>query len=222
MILKDWLTIGIYSVSILALIFAGYFIYVFFKTQNKLSEIESKKYRTSRNRKNKMKQRKRLIKRKRIACKNTVISLLMGILLFGGYSFYSNHQAMTLSKVDKSSVAKSYSLINNFEKLLKNAKEKSQDQVKIQENIRYLATELASYGTLSANKNNSTEGEQILNRYYNSIAQLGVNANLQTNELYGNQNLVDEYLADIKRVKENQDEALKYYKVNQTNLKEIQ
>lgn len=217
MTLKDWLTIGIYSVSILALIFAGYFLYVFFKTQKKLSKIGSKKYRNSRNKKNKLKQRKRLLKRKKVARKNTVILLLMGILLFGGYGLYNNYQAMTLSKVDKSSVAKGYSLINDFEDHLKIAKEKSQDQVKTQENIRYLATRLASYGILTANKKNSAEGQQILNRYYTSVTQLGINASLQTNEFYGNQNLVDEYLADIQRVKENQAETLKYYKVDQPN-----
>ncbi|WP_242596200.1 hypothetical protein [Enterococcus plantarum] len=142
------------------------------------------------------------------------------VALAGGMSYLSYYQSMNLTTGDSDSVVKGYYLLRDFEEQLTIARDKSDDEEKLQKNIRYLATSMASYGTKKASEVNSEEGQITLNRYYNSIKQLGMNASTQTKNLFGNQELVDSFLADIKKVQVYEKETFGYYKVNESAFKE--
>ncbi|WP_227011205.1 hypothetical protein [Enterococcus wangshanyuanii] len=90
----------------------------------------------------------------------------------------------------------------------------------MQKNIRYLATAMASYGTKTASTINSKEGQLTLNRYYNAIKQVGMNASTQTKNFYGNAQIVDSFLEDIEKVKVYEKAAFTYYKVDETAFSE--
>ena len=78
---------------------------------------------------------------------------------------------------------------------------------------------MASYHGLSASSLNKKEGQILLNRYYNSIKELGINTSSQAQDFFNNQELTDEFLKDVDKAKNYQSDVIKYYKVNQDELK---
>lgn len=180
------------------------------------------------NKRSKKKKRKKQIARKRNffslgkkqKIKRTIIFLILGLALAAGSGYASYYQSMNLTADDSDAVVKGYYLLRDFETQVKSAKEQSIEEEKIQENIRYLATSLASYGTKKASDLNSKKGQLTLNRYYNTLKELGMNASTRTNNFFGNEQLAEEFLSDIVKVKGYEKNAFDYYKVNTDNFSE--
>lgn len=68
-------------------------------------------------------------------------------ILAGGMAYLSYYQSMNLTTEDSDSVVKGYYLLRDFEDQLIVARDKSDEEEKLQKNLRYLATSMASYGT---------------------------------------------------------------------------
>ncbi|MEI5991626.1 hypothetical protein A5881_003163 [Enterococcus termitis] len=218
MTILDQLFIGGLSVAIVLFLLACYFLFQSIRTQKKLTKLPK--------RKSKNKKRNKRIAQKRFSLKkfrkkqliSFSISLISAMSLFGGASYLSYYQSMNLTSDDSDTLVKCYYLIRDFEKELLTAKEGEEDEAKIQQNIRYLATSMTSQGTKKASKINTEEGQLTLNRYYNVVKQLGMNASTQTNNFYGNAQLVDTFLEDIKKSETYEKAAFSYYKVNESAL----
>lgn len=164
--------------------------------------------------------RQLLIKKRKKTIRQCLILLLVTGVFGGVAGYLSYYQAMNLTTNDSDSVVKGYYLLRDFEQQLIIAKEKGEEEEKLQKNIRYLATAMASYGTKTASITNSEEGQLTLNRYYNAIKQVGMNASTQTKNFYGNAQVVDSFLADIKKVQTYEKAAFTYYKVDESAFSE--
>ncbi|EOI02723.1 hypothetical protein UAY_00970 [Enterococcus moraviensis ATCC BAA-383] len=216
----DWVFIIGIALSIVALLGSGYFIVQVFHSRSLLKKLPKKKFKNKKKNRKIARKKQQLMKKKKKSVRLFLMLSFVTVALAGGMSYLSYYQSMNLTTGDSDSVVKGYYLLRDFEDQLIIARDKSDDEEKLQKNIRYLATSMASYGTKKASDINSEEGQITLNRYYNSIKQLGMNASTQTKNFFGNQELVDSFLADIKKAQVYEKETFDYYKVNESAFKE--
>jgi hypothetical protein len=95
-----------------------------------------------------------------------------------------------------------------------------QEKEKLEYNLRYLSTGMASYGLKKASIINSAEGQLLLNRYYTAMKQLGVNVSTQIKHVHDNTALIDEFLADVQKIRQYEQDVFNYYKVNSKTFAE--
>lgn len=218
MTILDQLFIGGISVAIVLFFLACYFLFQSIRTQKKLTKLPRRKSKNKKKNKHIAQKRLSLKKGRKRSLISFSLSLISAILLLSGACYLSYYQAMNLTSDDSDTLVKCYYLIRDFEKELITAKAGEEDELKIQQNIRYLATSMTSQGTKKSSKINTEEGQLTLNRYYNAVKQLGMNASTQTNNFYGNAQLVDAFLDDIKKSETYEKAAFNYYKVDESAL----
>lgn len=212
--------IGGVVTSILFLIGVVLFLFRYFIQRKKLNALPKKKFKNKQKNRRIFKQRKEFQQMKKKSLVLVFIFIFLTITSASLSAYISYYQAMNLTTEDSDSVVRGYYLLRDFEDQLILTRDQSDDEEKLQQNIRYLATAMASYGTKKASNLNSQEGQLVLNRYYNATKQLGMNVSTQTKNFYGNANLVEEFLRDIDQVKEYEQAAFDYYKVNEAGFSE--
>lgn len=202
------------------LVFAIYFFanrMVCVKDFNKLRVKKS----ASKNRKKKvMIKKKRLKVQKEKYSKLFIALIIASTLTFSSTGYFYYYTLVNLSSTDKKLVVEGYYLLRDLEKQLDTALKKNEDQVPTKENIKHLSNNLASFGTSKANVMNSQQGQAVLNRYYKSLCQLGVNAGLQTNNFYESPELIEEFMSDLQKVIKKEKQIFNYYKVDESKMKQ--
>ncbi|MBP1044253.1 hypothetical protein I6N95_24910 [Vagococcus sp. BWB3-3] len=214
------LYIGGISITILCLLIAVYASIRFFTTQSRIKKIKKKKFRKKNRNEKRLRDIQLLEEGKKKAGRLSLLLFIVSLMVMGGISYGSYYQSMNLMKDDSLSLIQSHYLVRDFEKQLLIAKNEEDDKENVTQNIRYLSTGMASYGTKRASQVNTEEGQLILNQYYNAIKQLGINASTQTRNFFGNAALVDEFLVDIQRVLRYEKKVFNYYKVNPDSFKD--
>ena len=210
---------GTFVSSLLLLLLALTFLTLFVIKKQQVKKIKSEKLRSKSQRRKQKKELERLIKGSEKALVTYLVFLLLGIGTGGGAYFISYYQAINLSEKDKELVTNGYYLLSDFEKQLKNINKDEMDLKKSSQNIQNLGGAMASYSGLKASNLNKEAGQIKLNRYYNIVKELGVNATGQSQEFFENKELVEEFLKDIKKAQGYQKEIFKYYKVDDGALK---
>ncbi|ALS01180.1 hypothetical protein ATZ33_07290 [Enterococcus silesiacus] len=218
MTILDRLFIGGVAVAIVLFLLAVYCLIQYIRTRTKLSRLPKKRLKNKKKNKRIAKQKVQLKKVKKKQLTSMIASVILAGLLVGGMGYLSYYQSMNLSSDDSDTVVKSYYLLEDFAKELEIAKNKEDDEEKVRQNIRYLATSMTTQGIKKASGINTEEGQIILNRYYNAVKQLGMNASTQTYNFYGNAQLVDNFLEDIQKIKDYEKAAFTYYKVDESAL----
>ncbi|MDA9472836.1 hypothetical protein [Enterococcus sp. 5H] len=206
--------------GILSSLGALLFLFQYYSQRKKIKNLPREKGKNHRKNRKISKQKKELYAKKKKKLSLVILFIILVLLLSSSSAYIAYYQAMSLSTDDSNSVVKGYYLLRDFEDQLILAKGQEEEEEKIQQNIRYLSTAMASYGTKKASNLNTQEGQLSLNRYYNAIKQLGMNASTQTKNFYGNSNLVEEFLVDIARAHEYERVAFDYYKVNDNAFSE--
>jgi len=211
--------VGIISVSLVLLIFGIIMLFQLVKTTKELKNLPSKPPKSRKKRK-KWKETQGLlnkkIKKKRIS---SIVFVVLSIVL-GAISYYViYYQSTNLTSEDEKNIVTSYYLLRDFQKEIDKAAKKEIDESASNQNIRYLATRLASYTSNKASTLNTIEGQSALNRYYSSLSQLGLNATRESSNFYGNLAIVEEFQSDIKKTITYETSAFDYFKINQDVLK---
>lgn len=220
MSILEGLFIGGVACAILSLLGMGYFLWCYLDSGRKIRRLPKKRFKNRRKNKKVAFKQKKLLKRKKKSLRLFVVLLLLTGLFSGGSAYTSYYQSTNLTAGDSDSLVKGYYLLRDFNDQLLLAEAQEEEAVKLQQNIRYLATAMASYGAQKASDINSKEGQLTLNRYYNALKQVGMNASTQTNNFYGNSELVAEFLADIVKAQEYEKSAFEYYQVNEAAFAE--
>ncbi|MDA9472806.1 hypothetical protein [Enterococcus sp. 5H] len=220
MSILEMIFIGSVTAAILSFIGLIFFIWNYGIQRKKLSQLPKRKVKNKKKNKKIARQRKEYQQKKKKNLIWVVWFTILTMMFSGGSAYISYYQAMNLTTEDSDSVVRGYYLLRDFEEQLILARDQGDEEEKLQQNIRYLATAMASYGTKKANNLNSQEGQLNLNRYYNATKQLGMNASTQTKNFYGNSDLVEEFLRDIIKAKEHERTVFDYYKVNENAFSE--
>lgn len=215
----DWLFIGTCSAAIFFLVLAlVYFVLVLVNT-SKVKKWKQAKPRKKRKRK-RWRRTCRILEKKKSASIRFFVLFFVIACLGGGTAFYTRYyQATNLGKEDTEALVQAHYLLSNIEEQLNQIHE-TDNPKKIQENIYDLAARLANYGVRTADRRLSMEGQKELNRLYVNMKELGLNLGSQTFETLNDQDTLSGYLSDMKKTKTNQKKVFKYFRINESSLKE--
>ncbi|ALS36028.1 hypothetical protein ABID30_000705 [Enterococcus rotai] len=219
MSILDWLFIGILSTAILCIIFSIVCLISYFLTKKERLKIKQRRPKNRKKRRILKKKVHMLMKKGKKQIQLGLTFLLLGIALAGGAAFSRYHQATNLGDRDSDGIVEGYYLLNKtFEQL--ESIEGTQNVEKTRKNMRELAAKLSGFGIRYADPRLTVEGQQLLNRYYSQMKELGLNLNNQSVESLQEKTTYENYLADIKKVQTIQKKVFTYFNVNETALKQ--
>ncbi|MEI5990768.1 hypothetical protein [Enterococcus crotali] len=218
MTIVELIIVAALTLTLLSFLFFLLLLFLFIQTNQEVKIITRKRAKNAK-RKRQLARKRKMLRRKKKKQKQLVITFLALAVLLGGASLSGlYYQANALSKEDETSVVKAYFLLNDFEKQLELAKTESEKKEKVDSNIRYLASAISSYGAKKASTLNSEQGQLTLNRYYKAMQDIGTNTMRVTADFYGNQELVEDYMEDVQRVRTYQKQVFELYKVDDAEL----
>lgn len=170
--------------------------------------------------KKKERKKKQILLSKNKKIRNRIIKFfILELIVLGGFVFYYNYQNSNMTNTDSDLLVRGYFLVDDFTNELEKASAKTDSEDASVQNTKYLALSMASYSNKTSDSSNTVEGQQLLNKYYKMIGQLGMNATKDSSLFYGNQqNIKEQYTSDLKRIKDIENQVFEYYKVNANAL----
>ena len=219
MSILDWLFIGILSTAILCIIFAIVFLISYFLTKKERFKLKQLRPKNKKRRRILKKKSRMLIKKGKKQIQLGLMFLLLGTVLAGGAAFSRYHQATNLGNRDSDGIVEGYYLLNKTSEQLASVQE-TPNVEKARKNLRELAAKLSGFGVRYADPRLTVEGQQLLNRYYSQMKELGLNLNNQSVESLQEKTTYENYLADIKKVQTIQKKVFTYFNVNEAALKQ--
>jgi hypothetical protein len=216
MTLLDWFFIISLSLASLGLVFSGISFYLMGQTQRTLKKVKRTKVKKKKQKQKRRTVRKLTKQRKRQRNSGLILTGLFLVTGFSaGYSLY--YQAMHLSEKDSKAVIQGYYLMNHLEKELATA-QTGENVVKSGKNVKNLAGQMSSYGIYKATIRNSETGQKVLNKYYKSMKELGINLSSQPNDFFTNEQALKDFNADLAAVKKNHKQVVDYFNINEAAL----
>ncbi|MCA5011432.1 MULTISPECIES: hypothetical protein [unclassified Enterococcus] len=219
MTILDWIAVICLAAAILFLLSMCLFLFLFFRTKkesNRLAKIRTKN----------KKKRKRIIRAKRTAQRKQKKNLLISIVFFiislmcgAGSAYTIYYQANNLSESDQKAIVNGYYYLNEVDNQLEEAANNGDEKV-ISTNVNTLASRLSGFALNKADYRISSDGQLLINRYYTSMKELGVNLSSQPVEVYKDSNQIEALKADIEKVKKNEKAVFKKFKVDEQSLAE--
>lgn len=218
MTLMDWLITICLMLALLCGLFFAWFIFGFFQGKRKVAHLNSKNPKDEKKRK-RWKKVKQYWQQKTKSRRNIALSLflLSGVFAAISWSVYQV-QRNTLSAENADTVAQGYYLLRDFESELQKAATAADNEEKIVNNLKHLANTISSYGVKRASTTHSEQGQITMNRYYQTMSELGVNALKHIDRFYNNPNLVKEYQNDLKKVQKYESKIIQMFRINEEAL----
>lgn len=214
--LNDWIFIGLLSAAIVAGVLVLSMIFLLAKDWQQLRVLNERRPNEKRKQKKWAMARKRINERK----KSHVLSLILFSIIAvacTGIALYGRHyQATNLGDADAANIASAYSLIDQTNSQMTDSKN---DEAKMLSDMNLLAKKLSSYSNKRASDKLAPVGQQLLNRYYNQLSQLGQNLNRQLGQMAKDEKLRDSFIEDITKVKDQQNRIITYYSIKEDSLK---
>lgn len=204
------------SISLFLFLSAISFLFGSYYYQNKVRKLEKVKRRKKKKHQEHIMFSKKKSKRY-LTCGSLCLVIAITLAATSGYIMYQ--QKVHLSNEDKEAVTRGYYLLSDFEDQLNQLDDKKLDKEKTVQTIQSLGSLMASYSEEKASPLNQVKGQQKLNRYYQSIKEIGINATTQSQELVVNQEMLKNYLKDVKKAKNYEKDIFSFYKVNEMDLK---
>ena len=211
MSILEWTYLGLFISSLIFLLTSITLLVIYIYNQRKIKKMRRKK---------KYKRKIPSLKKQR---KKTlvflIICLFLSVITGAGAAYTSYYQSVNLTEKDSQSVVDGYYYLADFKKQLVLIQNGKAEEKAVTENIQNLSSYMAAYSGKRASDLNTGEGQVVLNRYYNALKELGINASRQSQEFIGDSDLVEEFLSDVEKAERYQLEAFKYYKVDESALK---
>ncbi len=149
-----------------------------------------------------------------------VFIFLVVMLISAGSAFYARYYQLTnLTSDDAKVVVQGYLLTEDLEKKMMTIKEGGSVE-KVYPQFQEVSSLLVSYGNRPVSGGLSTEGAKLLTRYYVSMKNIGLNLTTLSQEQLTEQETINGYLKDLKKINERQKAVFNYFKVNESALKQ--
>lgn len=218
MITPELIFILLISVSIIMLLLSIFNLINFVFRNRKINKL-SKEVKKSKKKRRIKKEIRYVTRQKKNSLKFFFIFIILALVCLGGYFSSKNYFEKNLSKEDMNLVMSTYFLVNDYQKSIEDAKNSNGDKNDVSKKISNLSYKMSSYATEEPNNLLSTEGQRLLKRYFNSISELGVNTVPVYKQFYSNAELSDEYIDNVKTVKQNEKQLFKYFKIDGNRIK---
>lgn len=213
----DWIATIILAVAMFFLVFSLLFLLLFFKARvekQKLSKLRIKN----------KKKRKYMLRARRTAHLNMkknvlvfLVFLTMGLVAGSGAGYIRNYQATNLSESDQKAIVSGYYYLRESEKQL-TAVVLSGPTNESVANLNTLSSRLSAFALNKADDRINNEGQQIINRYYTSMKELGINLSSHGEKIYEADEGLAEFKDDIEKVKKYEKAVFKQFKVDEKAL----
>lgn len=217
--LLDWVLIGLVAAAGILLGLFLLFMFNFFMSKRNLAAIKKRRPKNKKKRKGWLREFKTIEKRKKFRFRMMIVFVLLGISC-GGAGFYIKYYQMTnLADSDSEALVQSYFLISSIEEEIKNVAEADSTK-QVQATVYDYSARLASYGAKTPDPRLSKDGTLLLKRLYQSMKELGLNLTGITEEGLVDPVVIEEYTSDIEKVRDNQAQVFKYFRINESSLKQ--
>lgn len=143
-----------------------------------------------------------------------LVFLILGILAGAGSAYVTYYQSTNLSKEDTYNLTDGYYYLRDLKNELEDMKAGKIDADKSKQTINYVVTSLAGYSVKKASTLNTVEGQRVLNRYYQSMSELGINISKNSGNLIEDQKVLNDSLTDIEKAQTFQKKAMDFFKVD--------
>lgn len=200
--------------SIVFLTFSIFNIMMYFIDKKKVLILKKK----VRKKKKYRKELNRVLKRQRLYIKRSIILLVLSVIVSSGYFVIKGYISRHLFSDDLETVMSGYFLVDNYEKNMIQSKESNGDVEDVAKTLADNANRMASYMTETPSDMLSVEGQRVLNKYYRSLSEIGMNTVPIVKEFYGNEELSTEYIQNLKIVKDNQKEVFNYFNIDENRI----
>lgn len=187
----------------------------------KLRVLKTKRFKNKKKQKRLKRTIQQTMKKKKKQMVRGILFFVGAVLFVGGAVFSVYYQATHLFEEDSAAIVQSYYAVENLDKEFKSAE--STDQVeKVGKNIKILAGQMASSGNRKATIRNTKTGQKLINQYYKSLRELGVNLTSESNDFFKDKTRLEGFEADLANVKKNQKAVFDYFGVKESAFKEKQ
>lgn len=211
--------LGSFITGLVLLLTAITLLVLFIVRRTQIKKIKKLKTKSKSKRREQKKEIKRLTKSSKKSLVSFIVFLFLSICLWGVSGYVSYYQSINLSEKDQALVVKAYYLLTDLDKQLESISKGDVDQKKASQNIQNLGGSMASYSGIVASDLNKEDGQIKINRYYNIVKEIGINASGQSQDFFENKELVTEFRNDIKKAQGYEKEVFKFYKVDNNALK---
>lgn len=219
MIILDWVFTGLLSGAILGLILFIVYLSFALVTKGKVKKIDSRRRpKDKRKRKKMMNVRRRLQKKGGSQLRSSIIFLVICLLLSGGAGYARYYQMTNLDDEDANSIVQGYYLLNQTEEQLNNIANGDRSSKSIG-TLREYAARLAGYGVIQSGTRLGLDGQQLLNRYYNSIKTLGLNLANQSQETL-DEDMLSGFVDDIAKTKAQEKKVMEHFSISESALQQ--
>ncbi|MEI5994262.1 hypothetical protein [Candidatus Enterococcus mansonii] len=218
----DWSFVVLLSSAFLFTLLGLVLLFSSLKNKKRLGKLRKKRPPKNKKKRKQFFRTQKNIQRK---FKKQIVWMCLCLLMAGGTSmgaFYSRYyQQNKLNGEESESIVQSYYMLTELASQVEHINKNENPQKSIK-NVRNLSGKMVSYGFVRASVTLKEEKQLLLNRYFNSMKQLGKNLNEQTVESLQENEVYQGYMQDIEKLQTNQKEIFKEFKINEAALKKKQ
>ncbi|MCI0131307.1 hypothetical protein [Vagococcus sp. CY53-2] len=208
------LFICLISLSIVFLAFSLLNTIIYFINKKKILSLNKKK----RHKKKYRKQLRQLSKNQARYLKRALVLFFISVIVMSGYFLTKNYVEKHLFSKDLEIVMSGYFLVDNYEKSVAQAKKSEGKKEEVTKKITDNSNRMASYMTETPSDMLSVDGQRLLNKYYKSLSEVGMNTVPIIQQLYGNEELSNECIQNLNIVKENQKAVFNYFNIDESRI----
>lgn len=214
----QWVFIIGISLTILSAMMTGYFVIVFITKGRQVKSLESLTTKSKRKKKKYAPKMKQVAQQQKKALKKVFLFLVLSSWLAGGAYYVTYYQSTNLSLEDTQAITDGFYYLRDLKTELEGIQAGTAEEAKSKQTMTFIATSLAGYSVKKANTLNTVEGQSVLNKYYHTLSELGINLSRQSATLLTNAESVADLLKDVEKATTYQRKALKFYKVDESAL----
>lgn len=220
MVLLDWFFIGLLSFAMFCVLFVLLCLFYFFSINQELKKKQWRKRPKDKVKRKKWLYARKTLEKQRKRYGTNVFILMFIVVLATGSAFYARYYQLTnLTSDDAKVVVQGYLLVEDLGNKLATIKDGGSVE-KVYPQFQEVSSLLVTYGNRPVSGGLSTEGAKLLTRYYVSMKNIGMNLSTLSQEQLADQETIDGYLKDIKKINERQKAVFNYFKVNESALKQ--
>ncbi|WP_430602836.1 hypothetical protein IGJ02_000145 [Enterococcus sp. DIV0724b] len=219
MTILEWLFVSCFSAFLITFFVGIFSFFSFHVTNKKLNELNRKRPKNKRKKKQWLRAQSLLKKMKQARLKRGIMLLVLSVCFAGSGLYARYYQLTNLSAADSNIIVQSYFITEEVNKQLFGL-QNGADIEKSKEKLMELSSLLASYGSSTPSNSLAKDGQQAMNRYYVQLRDFGTNIYSLTTEQLNDQETVSDYLEDLKQIKGSQKKIFKLFSVNESALKQ--
>lgn len=198
------------SLGLIFLVIGLFLLFQWFRLLIHVRQLDREKVRGKKNRKKKQRQQKKLQKKRRQAGSRSLILLVLAVVSLAGGFWVKQYEGTHLNAANKQSIVQIHYILKKLDQEM--PKVKAGDEKAIH-TVKDLSGRLASYGTVSAASNLNQENKILLNRYFRSVRELGLNLNNQDFQK-DRETTAASYQEDVDQAQKLEKELLKQFHID--------